>query len=104
MKIGFTVGEYFGNTNIIERFFDLFKNSPDGAVQINIEAIPDTTSDGSVDGAYDKIAAEIITTIKDTPDKQEDYMCHGEPHSYKIPDYDVISEKIKVILIINDQL
>lgn len=40
----------------------------------------------------------IIKVFRDTPKIHREYICHGEPHIYAIPDYDTIREKLIVIL------
>ena len=41
---------------------------------------------------------EVIILIKETPLVYEDYMCHGEPHSYIYPDYEKLESGLHKII------
>jgi len=41
---------------------------------------------------------EIILAIRNTPDKDHEYMCHGEPHCDSVRDYDALRDRIGRVL------
>jgi hypothetical protein len=46
----------------------------------------------------DDIVTRIMKIIKETPETEHSYFCHGDYHSYTVTDYDTIETKIRELL------